>query len=253
MSSVRTSVRSPFSQFANVGVAKTPDPGRAINLAGDDDHIDLGTGLLTTQDFSLSIWVNVPSLASNNVIFGEGNPYTAAGHGLTLFIDTSGNLVGFMNDGSDGFAGWGTFGATISANAWFLVTLTVDRDANSVLYLNGAAVTGGTVSAVGVPGSLAFGNFYLGKYGAGAIYGFMRQFDFRQYNRVLSPANVATLYSDKQTALIGDADLESHLKLNQQSGTQTDSSGNGHDGIVQNASLVIGDFYYQGADVPFIW
>jgi len=101
--------------------------------------------------------------------------------GLTIFNSAGGNVITTSTN-------------VISANTWYMVTLTRDAGGTMTLYLNGSAINTGTDTDninTGSSGILAIGNKASGA--AHLLDGSLDEFAF--YNSALSASTVATLYS----------------------------------------------------------
>jgi hypothetical protein len=127
--------------------------------------------------------------------------------------------------------------SSATGGVWHLLTITLARAGNMIVYVDGVAGT--PVNMTAKSGSLGTSPFLLGKYGVSALYATGYQQDLRIYNAALSGAQVLELYTAKSTALLAVPMLQ-HLKMIDQHATiATDSSGNSRNGTKTNIDAAI--------------
>jgi hypothetical protein len=143
-----------------------------------------------TNPFTIQFWFKTPLVGSTN----RQDLFDFRGtNDLSMQVDNgvAGGLTVFGNS-SPAFIT--TSAGVISADTWYMVTLTRDASDNLTLYLNGSSLATGTDSQdlnTGATGALAIGNKVTG---AGhPVQGSLDEFAF--YNTALSASDVATLYS----------------------------------------------------------
>ncbi len=230
------------------GGGAAPVVGKCYHFDGTNDYVDCGANLISTGDATYSLWFNVAAVAATRVLFGSGNPSSGGGSGVVAYVASNNNVTVTINDG----AGSGVQAVqACTPAAWQLLTITLTRAGNMVVYVNGVAGT--PVSIAAKTGSLGANAVLLGKYGASALYGAGYFQDLRIYNSALSGAQVLELFTDKSTALLAIPKLQ-HLKMIDQDATvATDSSGNSRNGTKTNINAAVGQFHYEGDDVAFKW
>lgn len=246
-SSLARSLSKPFTgDSAGQGGAVTRElqPRRSVEFAGTDDLIDFGTGLLTTGNFTVSAWVRTADLAASNGLWGMGDSYDT-GYGFSTYVNSSGVIYALIVAG-----GTRVFAqkSGMTATAWHHVAITVDRAGSMTVFLNGVAGT--PVSITGVSGSIANGSFVLGRYGTTPYYT-GRMFDFQMFSSALSGANILSLKNNTTAGLPGTP-RSLWAKLDSQHPTLAlDSSGNSRNGTLSGVDASVGNFFYEGSDVPY--
>lgn len=216
------------------GTPRTVQPGRCASSDGVDDRINVGSGSLI-------------QLSSGNWTIAQ------------WYTSSTANEGGF---GSCGSAGWissssrfyylGAWRNWVTGNppingSWnhYVVTFesgTLRRYINGVLTDTVTSVTGSYSNGGDVLLNGYGGNYFSGK-----------QFDYRIYNRALTPEEIASIYATSKPGgrpdvALAAADLVGHWKLDDTVATKRDSSGNGYHGT-QSGGVTI----YTGNDVPFSW
>jgi len=151
-------------------------------------------GDMGTDDFSVCAWIYVPTLQSATcAILGCWGDYPY----YYLMVNGSNYLQARIN-----FTGSNvdiTSNAAISASTWVHVALTVDRDGNATMYVNGVAQTDvEDVSAYSATAMNNNNNFSMGRPGdpiAGYYFhGYIDEIPLFQ-GVVLSPADITTIYN----------------------------------------------------------
>lgn len=229
------------------GSQRLMQPGRCYNFDGSDDYVDFGAGLLTTQSFSMSYWLYATTSGVNRGILGMGNAVNINGTGFQSFLNSGTQLTTYINSG--GASTPYTFYSTVLHNTWNHIVVVIDRTASqATTWVNG--VSGSIANISTVTGSIANGAFLLGRYASG--YNFTgRIFDFQIIEEVLSSAGVNQLYTNRCNAL-PNSPRKLWAKCDDQYYiTAFDSSGNGNNGKLTNVNATVGNFYYEGNDVPF--
>lgn len=228
------------------GTQRAMQPGRCVNFDGTDDYIDCGSGLITDGDFTISLWLKIPSVGVRGV-FGMGDAFLIGGKGFTCYVHS--DMVMYFNvaDGTNA-VGSGTSG-TFSTGVWHHLVITANRSGSIVAFRDGAQVA--SYSMAGLVGSIANGNFFLGQYGSATGYNFLgKQSDFQVFPRAITATEVGQLYTLGCDALPNES-RSLWLKLDDQHSTLAlDSSGNDRHGTLTNVNATVGNFFYEGADVP---
>ena len=225
-------------------VTRELQPRRSVEFAGTDDLIDFGTGLLTTGNFTVSAWVRTADLAASNGLWGMGDSYDT-GYGFSTYVNSSGVIYALIVAG-----GTRVFAqkSGMTATAWHHVAITVDRAGSMTVFLNGVAGT--PVSITGVSGSIANGSFVLGRYGTTPYYT-GRMFDFQMFASSLTNSQINELKNYGPYGLSGTA-RTIWAKLDSQHPTLAlDSSGNARHGTLSGVNASVGNFFYEGSDVPY--
>ena len=122
-------------------VVPVSDGAAYFDFSADDyisipDHADLRLG---ANDFSLAAWFYTTDVSADQPIFGKKHDAYERWYWM---IDGS-NKVTFFAQKSNGSGGGttvlsNTSDSTISTHKWYHIALTVDRNGNSVTYINGA-------------------------------------------------------------------------------------------------------------------
>ncbi len=139
-----------------------------LDLDGTDDYVDMGNstvmdfgtsrggsaGTETTQDFSISMWVNRRSFTTDDTMIANANGQAAANNGYIVWIDDATDDINFaLQDGTDQFSINGT--TAITSTGWHHVLVVFDEDSatNSTIYVDGKVdkeSTTGTITNVGL-------------------------------------------------------------------------------------------------------
>lgn len=167
--------------------------GRSVVFNGTSQYIDLvdGLGDYLGGGFTFTFWA-YPQTATNWARFisfnnGAGDEnlfFTRIGTSTTLRLDVfQGGVVDAPN--------------ALQLNTWQMFSATLDQDGSAVIYKNGVPIATGTI---GLPNEVERLNNWLGRSGwsGDALYR-GRLDDFRFYNYALSPAEIATFYTNIRT------------------------------------------------------
>ena len=147
-----------------------------------------------------SVWMNVPAGGtSGNAEFidGRNSSTTQWGGGFDEFYDSTGNggssgqfYTEIPNAAGNDWLTYSTINANLSPGSWHLVTTTV-QDGSYSIYVDGSLA--GTNAMAGGPAALLLDpSDFLG---IGQNSGNLGLEEFQLYNGVLTPAQIATLYS----------------------------------------------------------
>ena len=167
--------------------------GQALNFDGTDDYVDAGdiTALESSGSyFTISTWVKVVSGAVSRIIVAKKDN---ASLGYYFFISAAGKLNIFFGGGS--FQADATSVASINDGNWHHVVAVRNAD-TATLYIDG--IQDGTNTAGGTIGDLSNTiGFKIGRsdHSAGPYYFPGSIDDVRIYNRVLTAAEVLSLYN----------------------------------------------------------
>lgn len=148
---------------------------------GDQSGLDLGS-----NDGSVSLMA-YPTASTAGGLLGKGATGTADG-GFQLALDSSRKVTLTFGDGSGAALITKTFNTALTLNAWNSLVLTLDRDGNATLYLNGASDGTADISAqqasINSTGAFTLGavgtSYYAGRLGYGCF-----------LSRLFTPAEIA--------------------------------------------------------------
>ena len=214
------------------GSLRRMQPGRCKKFDGGaarDDLLIVAVSPLTATG-SESFWINCASWYETANVYRSGAHYFGYQTGALSFFS----------------GGWYSTAYVPPVNTWLHLVFTHTTGATQ-LFVNGVLVYSSAVSVASMTGDLSVGcrsdvAFY-------AIDG--KLFDFRAYDSVLSPTEVTALFTLGSAALTNKETLI-HLKLDEQHPTIAyDSSGNARHGTYSNHTATVGNFFYEGSDVPF--
>jgi hypothetical protein len=134
----------------------------ALSLNGSSQYFSGGSvGNFTSGSFTISTWINIPSVVGNEVVLGNGTFSTS---GYYLQITGSGTLLFAVNDG--GGSGGNFFPTTtttsLSVNTWYNIVIVTTIGGICNIYINGvqSATTQPTIVSIGS----ATGGFFIGTY-----------------------------------------------------------------------------------------
>lgn len=144
---------------------------------------DLGTG-----DFSINFWFRAPSLPGDE----QGLMGTAGIPSFYVTTSSTNTLLGVFNfSGTDlTFASNGAF----SANAWYMITVTVARAGLATMYVNGTAQTDTEdISASSAVSLTTNAYYYIARSGIDYFNGYIDEAGI--WTKVLSAGEVTELYN----------------------------------------------------------
>ncbi|MCC6492907.1 MAG: alkaline phosphatase family protein [Pirellulales bacterium] len=193
--------------------------GQAMQLTGVQDYLSLPqTAELdfgTTTDFSLSMWIRQDDFLSDPAVLSNKNWNSGDNVGINWAV--KGNGIFDLNTKAGGGArrdlDTAANSASLGVGAWSQVTMTVDRDGATKLYING--VNTGTIpvtSQGSFNGSLPWniGQDGTGEYGVeftGAVD------ELAIWRRAITSAEATQLYNNGAGLNLGSLVVESRLKL----------------------------------------
>jgi len=211
---------------------------RVYEFDETNDYINSPTSVLQSdQPYSFSFWINI-SGTSNQLIVSDqedGSNYTgvhlASGTSMCVYKYIAGVITRTLAPISTSSGNWAHFVITSDGTDW-------------VMYENAAVMT---QTSLTTPRS-SFVGFNISSIGnpLGA-----KLFDVRAYDRELTESEVAAIYTDGENNLY-PANLVAHYKCDEGAGTTAyDSSGNGNDGTINNATL--STFHATDSNAPYSW
>lgn len=229
------------------GSQRAMQPGRCVNFDGVNDYINCGSDLITTGDFTVSCWVNFATTTEQR-FWGQGTPTGSNLFGVsTIRIGTTGVIMVWLNNGSGSGLSLTAGAAAPLANTWYHFAVSCTRSSTGRVYVNGVGGTG--VNIASKAGTLK-GLFALGRYGSSPIYANCRMSDFQILPRALSESEIQQLHQLGCDALPNEP-RTAWWKLDEQHPTTAfDSSGNSRHGTLTNVNATVGNFFYEGDDVP---
>ena len=200
--------------------------GQAMSLTGTRDYMTLNPATLTdlnfgdttmgtTTDFSVSMWIRQDNNVSDPAVFSNkdwnngnntGINWAPKGNGI-FDLNTKGS-TGVRRD-LDTAAN----SASLGVGIWSLVTMTVDRDAQTKLYING--VNTGTIPVTSIGSFNAGLPWNVGQDGTG---NYSVEFtgavdELAIWRRALTPTEASQLWNSGAGIALGDQIVESTLKL----------------------------------------
>ncbi|MFA5643957.1 MAG: LamG-like jellyroll fold domain-containing protein [Patescibacteria group bacterium] len=202
--------------------------GGATSFDGSNDYIDVPMSLNGVNNFTISLWVRLDSVGSDNIIDARDG----VSSGFTLFQSSSGFT--FRLEGHDLL-----FTDTDYINSWRHIVMSYDT-ATQKLYVNGV-VESQNISASNVVANpiirIGARSWTVLNYVSGEIS------DVRIYNRTLSSDEVALLYESSKPTLTDG--LVAWWALDNVDGLN-DKSGNGNNGTAKGGITIGGATDYLG-------
>lgn len=223
------------------GTNRPPQPGRAYDFDGSNDHVAL-PAFTTTGDLSISFWINTAQTTSGCIVNLTSSSTTDC---LIVGVYT-GKILATKSSNQTVYTSQSA--AAVNGSKWRHVVVTKTAVAAApLIYIDGILDTSaGTASWAGTAANR------IGSSTANTVFYDGKLFDSRVFNSVLTPAEVLELF-ELGTDAPNEATLL-HLKCDDQHPTIAfDSSGNNLHGTKTSINAAVGAFHYQGADVPFSW
>ena len=187
------------ANYATIWQAGTT-PERFLRFNGTSDNLNLGDiqDDDDTTDFMIETWISTPAANSTlQEILGKKNLISDNSAGIALWR-TAGNLISFkISDGSGSASVVST--ATVLQSVWTHVAISIDRNGNGQVYINGSA-TGAAVSVASIGSAANALNLYLGAVNA-TEFGQVDISDTRLHRYASGmPSNIANIISNHYTA-----------------------------------------------------
>tara|TARA_R100001463_G_C3511446_1_gene219995 strand:- start:106 stop:837 length:732 start_codon:yes stop_codon:yes gene_type:complete len=202
--------------------------GYSLSFDGSNDMLTLANSLnLGTTDFSWSFWINSPiDNSSSAYIISKRNGNT---DNALVFIDSNKKIrTQFKGNNTNVFVKVGASSLAPLADTWINVCVSVDRDGNGGVYINGTtdtygvALTSASNSSQTLDSSVdwSFGSFSPTTWDQG-IEMFMTDLAF--FNVALSAAEVTAIYNNGVPGdLLGHSQssaLTAYWRFNENTGT----------------------------------
>lgn len=191
----------------------------AYSFDGVDDNISIPDNSaldFASNDFSISFWMNSTNSTDNMRLVSKGSRDSSDGYMVrtasgTVFVELNGVPTGASI-------------VSVTDGIWHMVTVVIDRDTDSRVYIDGTLDNQQTINtaALDLTNAVAL-TFGIDDIGTEDYDGSLDH--VRIYDQVLSALEVSTLYEDD--LLIADYSF---------TGNTEDESGNGHDGTVSGAT-----------------
>ena len=203
--------------------------------AADKSHLTITeaaqTGLCpTTGNFSLSFWV-YPDDLNDCTLISKGSASASGAPGYVIRLATSGKVAVLCSDNTTRVSS--TSSSALTQSAWNHVTVTFDRAGNATTYIN-------TISKATVDISARSGDwtnasaFFVGSEGSAGTFLNGRIDSLGLWSKVLSTAEIASLYNSGRGQTYSDLDsteqtnLTSWYGFNEENGTRYDAKGSNH-------------------------
>ncbi len=152
------------------------------------------------SDLLIEMWVRVTASNGTKAIFMAKKPgVLSSSLGFGICRDSTDNLVKFdIADGTN--RATASSASTLLQNIWKHVAISIDRNGNIVIYMNGVAGTG--VSCATVASVTNASNMTLARDSNGTEFGAVEYGAFRVYNFGAGniPANISTIIADHYNA-----------------------------------------------------
>jgi hypothetical protein len=220
------------------GSARQKQPGRCLSFDGSNDYVACGNICNYTDNFTVSLWVKTTYTTATAVfLFGRRN----ASYNQYLISINASKINAYVNSTITTISS-----TSVSDNAWHHVVVTWGGGYLKI-YIDGvldASAVKGTII------SQATASVDVGRLPANAYYYPGKLFDLQVFNSALSAVEINQLYLLACNALPSKS-RSLWLKCDDQHPTTSiDSSGNNIHGSPTNTNMTVGNFFYEGNDVP---
>ncbi|MCH9662935.1 MAG: hypothetical protein K0U66_04665, partial [Gammaproteobacteria bacterium] len=177
-------------------VVSDPTRGDVLSLDGTDDFIDISGRVSTSQQVTVSSWVNLSAGAGSSEVIDVS-------FNVSLRLDSTNGVQGLFWDG--GVTRTTDSGVMLAGTGWHHVAYTIDSAADTqTIYIDGVAVaTTNYTNAIVYSGG--DGNTYIGAAQGSSNYFDGAIDDARIYDRVLSASEIANLVASPVTVSDSDA------------------------------------------------
>lgn len=230
---------------------RTQHQGRCYSFDGTDDYVEVNNSTDIQISGAFTIRVNVrpgSTIAANDMICHKIDAY-GINYGFTGLGTTAGKFGMSVHNGT----GWTTASSTTSfaADTHYHIVGTFDGVDTIKIYVNGTLEGTNT----GFTGSInqSTTNLFVGAYDGGG-YGEQLMYNFQIWDVEWTATQVTSDYDDNGAIpdTLTMSDLMLLLKMDESAGTTAyDSSGNGNDGSINNAT--VSTFHTTHKDVINSW
>lgn len=235
-----------IGEEGNTGTFRNKQPGRCKLFDGTDDRISGGTSAGDfTNNFTISFWIKTST--NGRVLCSRRGSANLADTQYYLEIQASTGYLRLVTSAGQNIIPGTT---NVADGNWHHITI-VFNSSNSRMYIDGD--TEGSVFNPSITSRPSV-NLLIGSWFNGTSNNFSgHMFDFRIYASALTATEVSHLYLLGSDAL-PNKPTHLHYKLDEQHSTIAyDSSGNNLNGLCISVNATVGNFFYEGADVPFSW
>ncbi len=228
--------------------------GAAVKFDGTDDYVDMGDqntlDIGDTDDFTISAWFNITSLAADSVVVTKSSSRTTGDSYMIYIHNTDGKVRFKVGDGTNYYLVESA--TSVSVNTWYHVTGVWDQDSatNTEIYINGiddngtdTCTTACTITTIGDASTT--NTFRLGSEAGTPAQFFPGSIDqVRFYKYVRTPAQITWDYNQGKPI--------AHWKMDEASwngtaGEVKDSSGNGLTGAAAGNATTTTSGKYNNA------
>ena len=210
----------------------------SVSFDGSNDYITLGDVIdVGTGDFSISFWVKLADITLKNLIA----KYEDNDNQIIIYFSLEKIAINLQGGGDDICTHVGSGNMTALQNTWIHICVSIDRDGNGAIYVNGTTDTYGKAlhdldydtQTLNNSGSWYFMR-HAGSYTAGEMT------DVAMWNVALDADAVTAVYnSGKPFDLTNDrgsydnsSSLKAYWKMNDGSGTTAVDSAGSNDGTL---------------------
>lgn len=186
--------KNPATLSGDASWSTDPVRGSVLNLNGANaSAVTSGPALATTSSYSLSVWVNLSSAARTAIAVGQDGAGTS---GFAIGFDSTQQKWAFAQESTAGGVPIEALSAVApTLHSWTHLVGTFDSTTGTMtLYVNDVAVGTATDTApAAATGPLSLGRGELAGFGAGYLPGQLS--DAQTYQRVLTPAEITSIYT----------------------------------------------------------
>ena len=251
-----------------VAPADARTKAQAVDFDGTNDHIDCGTNTALTQlaDWTVLAWIK-PDTLTNGVIYTICGEWDSAGEqGFRVALTVSGGVGSLIVKFTGGDVGGYTLaGATVSANAWTFVALSLGGNGKTILrgMIGSTSLTDQYIAITRATRNVfTAGQAFQIAHAQGASYFNGRIGLVQVFNRALTPDEMRRVKFRRLTVAWGDDDsgglwndLVGQWSLERGSGTNAinDKLGGTHDGTLTNGPTWTADACYSATYRPSLF
>jgi len=179
--------------------------GSAVNIPSGADYVTLGApadlNFGSDTDFSISFWTQVTTWGGDPSFIGNKDWNSGGRQGYVIATDDDAHLQWNAGNGAGTRYDYDGPPGTFSAPDWHHVAVTFDRQGSAATYVDGVLVDARAITPINLNTPTGF-NTNIGQDGTGT-YGSsftdMNMDDLGIWRRVLTPQEVASIYSHGQS------------------------------------------------------